>query len=478
VDLADADAVTGVLAKANLAATTVHTDQTNTYSTGTQDFQAATDVDVKDSAFEIHDNLDPTKTARFQCSSITTATTRTYEFPNEDTIIVGHDTTQTLTGKSISAAANTLTIGFNDLSDVTLTAPATGAVLVKSAGDWVDGQVDLADADAITGTLAAGNGGTGITSLGAGVATFLGTPTSANLIAAVTDETGSGALVFANTPTLVTPILGVASATSLATSAATPLKLTNAQLVDVALTAQTVGATTLTIPDFASVVDEFTFKTKAQTMSNKTLVAPALGTPASGTLTNCNGTAASLTAGTCTTIPNLTGCVTSTGNTTSTTITSPVFATSAALPQGAGGTTVDAAGEVCVDTTSRTLNFHDGTAEVTLNPQKEYAFLLEAPVAADDLPIIRFDQAFTLTKTVYAITGGTNWIGQLSEASDAQGTGAADTQAADSTVTGTTTVTSYSNAAIAAGNYVRVKTTSVSGSVTWLHVTFYGRMDP
>ena len=60
----------------------------------------------------------------------------------------------------------------------------------------------------VTGTLPIANGGTGITSLGTGVATFLGTPSSANLAAAVTDETGSGALVFATSPTLVTPVLG------------------------------------------------------------------------------------------------------------------------------------------------------------------------------------------------------------------------------------------------------------------------------
>jgi hypothetical protein len=60
----------------------------------------------------------------------------------------------------------------------------------------------------ITGTLPVANGGTGITSFGTGIATFLGTPSSANLASAVTDETGSGALVFANTPTLVAPILG------------------------------------------------------------------------------------------------------------------------------------------------------------------------------------------------------------------------------------------------------------------------------
>jgi hypothetical protein len=55
---------------------------------------------------------------------------------------------------------------------------------------------------------------TGVSGLGSNVATFLATPSSANLASAVTDETGSGALVFADTPTLVTPTLGVATATS------------------------------------------------------------------------------------------------------------------------------------------------------------------------------------------------------------------------------------------------------------------------
>jgi hypothetical protein len=55
---------------------------------------------------------------------------------------------------------------------------------------------------------------TGINGLGTGVATFLATPSSANLAAAVTGETGTGALVFATSPTLVTPVLGVATATS------------------------------------------------------------------------------------------------------------------------------------------------------------------------------------------------------------------------------------------------------------------------
>ena len=69
-----------------------------------------------------------------------------------------------------------------------------------------------------SGTLTNATGlpiATGVSGLGTGVATFLATPSSANLAAALTDETGTGSVVLANTPTLVTPVLGVATATSI-----------------------------------------------------------------------------------------------------------------------------------------------------------------------------------------------------------------------------------------------------------------------
>lgn len=50
------------------------------------------------------------------------------------------------------------------------------------------------------------------TLFGSGVAAWLANPTSANLAAAVTDETGSGALVFAVSPSFTTPSLGAATA--------------------------------------------------------------------------------------------------------------------------------------------------------------------------------------------------------------------------------------------------------------------------
>ncbi|MBK6463556.1 MAG: hypothetical protein IPF92_21515 [Myxococcales bacterium] len=50
--------------------------------------------------------------------------------------------------------------------------------------------------------------------LGTGVETFLGTPSSANLRAALTDETGTGGAVFATSPTLTTPTLTTAQMTN------------------------------------------------------------------------------------------------------------------------------------------------------------------------------------------------------------------------------------------------------------------------
>lgn len=91
----------------------------------------------------------------------------------------------------------------------------TGTRIVKG---WF---TDLTVTNAISGSIT-GNAGTVTTNANltgavtsSGNATSLGSFTSAQLATALTDETGSGASVFANSPIFVTPTLGAATATSL-----------------------------------------------------------------------------------------------------------------------------------------------------------------------------------------------------------------------------------------------------------------------
>jgi hypothetical protein len=111
------------------------------------------------------------------------------------------------TGQSSYAVGDLLfastTTALSKLADV-----ATGNALISGGVGVAPSYGKIGLTTHVSGTLPVANGGTGITSFGTGVATWLGTPSSANLAAAVTDETGSGALVFANSPTLVTPALG------------------------------------------------------------------------------------------------------------------------------------------------------------------------------------------------------------------------------------------------------------------------------
>jgi hypothetical protein len=93
--------------------------------------------------------------------------------------------------------------------------PSTGVLLSTGFSGSGASLTSLNAGNISTGTLPVNRGGTGITSFGTGVATWLGTPSSANLAAAVTDETGTGALVFATSPTLVTPDLGTPTAGTL-----------------------------------------------------------------------------------------------------------------------------------------------------------------------------------------------------------------------------------------------------------------------
>lgn len=162
-----------------------------------------------------------------------------------------------VTVTNISGTTLTITRGYNGTTPVS---HSTGAAVrhVITAQDLTDAQnhYDLAlsaGAHGITGALA----------------TFIGSTTSANLKAVVTDETGSGNLVFGTSPTLTTPVISSITNTGTLTLPTSTDTLVGRATTDT-LTNKTIDYNSNTISNLPTVSLNLTLN--AQTNTTYTLV--------------------------------------------------------------------------------------------------------------------------------------------------------------------------------------------------------------
>ena len=190
------DSPSGTLTLPNASAGEVVTSQ------GTQ---TVSDKQFNDEKNYFVDFNDTTKRFKFDVGSITTATTRTIAVPDENTTLVGTTATQTLTNK-------------------TLTSPKVTGLAISDSGFTVEGSTDDNFETTVTFTNPSQDqtvtfaDKTGIVALSTNTLGFFASTTSSELATVVSDDTGSGALVFATSPTFSTSMDGSATFGAFASS--------------------------------------------------------------------------------------------------------------------------------------------------------------------------------------------------------------------------------------------------------------------
>ena len=209
-------------------------------------------------------------------------------------VIVGTSETQTLTNKSISGSTNTLSsIANSSLTNSKVTIGSTdislGSTATTIAG--LSSVTSTSFVGALTGNADTVTNGVYTTNLASGVLTFLGTPTSANLAAALTDETGSTSapkVVFSNTPAITSPL--ISTKLSLYTNAYIEFEGSTLDANKTTLTVvDPTAARTITLPNATGTV---VLKDSTDTLTNKTF-----DTAATGNSLSINGTSVSAVTG-------------------------------------------------------------------------------------------------------------------------------------------------------------------------------------
>lgn len=148
--------------------------------------------------------------------TLTASNTLTFTGTDSSSVAFGAGGTVAYTGTALSQFASTTS---SQLAGVISDETGSGALVFANTPTLVSPLLGTPT----SGTLTNCTGlpvATGISGLGTGVATFLATPTSANLASVITDETGSGVVVFGTAPTFTTSIDGGATFAAFASSTA------------------------------------------------------------------------------------------------------------------------------------------------------------------------------------------------------------------------------------------------------------------
>lgn len=229
-------------------------------------------VTVTDNDFTVQDGADNSKKFQFQASGITPSTTRTFTMPDANTTLVGIDVTQTLTNKTLTAP-------------VIATIVNTGTLTLPTATDTLVGRTttDTLTNKTLTSPVIATIVNTGTLTLPTSTDTLVGRATTDTL----TNKTLTSPVIatIVNTGTLTLP-----TSTDTLVGRATTDTLTNKTLTAPVI-ATIVNTGTLTLP---TSTDTLVGRNTTDTLTNKTLTSPtlttpALGTPASGVMTNVTG---------------------------------------------------------------------------------------------------------------------------------------------------------------------------------------------
>jgi hypothetical protein len=235
-------------------------------STGTALTQTSTlpSATFTDTLFTIQDDGDNTRKFQFNASTVTPGATRIYSVPDANTTLVGTDTTQTLTNKTLTAPVISSIVNTGSLSLPT----STDTLVGRATTDTLTNKT-------LTSPVISTIVNTGTLTLPTSTDTLVGRATTDTMTNKTLTSPVIGTIV--NTGTLTLPTI-----TDTLVGRATTDPLTNKTLTSPVI-GTIVNTGTLTLP---TSTDTLVGRATTDTLTNKTLTSPVIGTIVNtGTLT-------------------------------------------------------------------------------------------------------------------------------------------------------------------------------------------------